>query len=303
MHKPLRRAEITLLLVAIVWGVNHPVVKYALQHLPPQAFNVARLAAASVLALFALWLSRSHRPIARGDRGRFFRVSALGFFVFQFFFTEGIQRTTAGNASFMLCLMPVSVLLLNKLFGFEPLRRAVVLGVALSVAGVLLIVIGAGREISLIGAHLAGALLIFVSQAGNAYYTVFSKELLHRYSSTQVTAYMIVITTGLLLCASLPEVMAVQWSAVPVSAWLCVIYSGVIALCLCNFLWIWGCGVIGSSRVAIFGNVSPIFAVITGHFLLGESFGPLQAAGAACIFAGVYITRRQKPAASQGSAG
>lgn len=47
-------------------------------------------------------------------------------------------------------------------------------------------------------------------------------------------------------------------------------FSGVLALCLCNFLWIWGTGVIGTARVAIFNNVSPVFAVATAYFLLGE---------------------------------
>ena len=64
-------------------------------------------------------------------------------------------------------------------------------------------------------------------------------------------------------------------------------------MCLCNFLWIWGTGIIGTSRVAIFNNLSPVFAVITAYLLLGETFGIVQTVGAAGVFAGVYITRNR----------
>jgi uncharacterized membrane protein len=137
-------AELALLFVAIVWGVNPPIIKLGLQFIPPQPYNLARLVVASAVAIVALWLSRSHRRPTRPDLWKLLRVSAFGFFVFQLLFTEGIQRTTSGNASFILCLMPVSVLLLNKAFGVEASTRAVVVGIACSITGVALIVFGSG---------------------------------------------------------------------------------------------------------------------------------------------------------------
>jgi len=293
MHKKSLFAEIVLVLVAVVWGINPPAIKLGLQYIPPQPYNVARFIVASVVALLALWLSGSYRRVSRADLRTFGRVSAFGFFVFQVLLTEGIQRTTAGNASFMLCLMPVSVLLINKLYGLERITRPVVVGIAFSLAGVALIVVGAGRELSLASDHLLGTLLILVAQGAYAYYMVFSRELLARYSSYQVTAYLIVITSAMLLAVSAPEVMRVPWTQVPPVAWASVLFSGILGLCIGNFLWIWGSGIIGTSRVAIFNNLSPVFAVITAYFLLGETFGGLQAAGAACVFAGVYITRNR----------
>jgi drug/metabolite transporter (DMT)-like permease len=282
-----------VLLVAIVWGINPPVIKLGLQHIPPLPYNVARLVVASLVALIALGLSGRYRHPGRSDLWRFFRVSLFGFFIFQVFFTEGIQRTTAGNASFMLCLMPVSVLLLNRIYGLETITRPVLVGIACSVAGVVLIVSGAGREVSIAGPHLLGTLLILASQAGYAYYMVFSKELLDRYSAYQVTAFLMVMTTALIVPVALPEMRMVNWLAVPASAWASVLFSGILALCLCNFLWIWGSGILGTARVAIFNNLSPVFAVITGYLLLDETFGLLQAAGALFVFGGVHITRHR----------
>lgn len=286
-------AELALFMVAVIWGMNPPIIKVGLQYLPPQPYNLARMIVGAAIALIALAISGTYRPMNRADFWKIFRISAFGFFIFQLFFTEGIQRTTSGNASFMLCLMPVSVLLLNKFCGIEKITRPTVIGIFCSVCGITLIVLGAGKEISLASNHLMGTIFILLSQAGYAYYTVFSKELLERYSTYQITAYLMVITALLLLIASSPVITEVSWTSIPWSGWASVVFSGMIALCLCNFLWIWGLGIIGTSRAAIFNNLSPVFAIATGYYLLGETFGLLQAAGAAFVFLGVYITRNR----------
>ncbi len=288
-----RLAEGMLLLVALVWGMNPPVIKLGLQHIPPLPYNVARMVVGSIVALIALGLSGRYRRPTRADLWALLRASVFGFFVFQVCFTEGIQRTTSGNAAFMFCLLPVFVLLLNRFYGFDTINRAVVIGIACSIAGIVLIVLGAGKEVSLAGNHLLGALLILGSQVGYAYYTVFSKELLERYSTYQVTASLMVITTVLLLAVSVPDMRRVSWTALPASAWESVVFSAVFGLCLGNFLWIWGSGVMGTSRASVFNNLTPVFAVITAYFLLGETFGPLQAVGAVFVFSGVYVTRNR----------
>ncbi|MDR2614072.1 MAG: DMT family transporter [Candidatus Accumulibacter sp.] len=286
-------AESLLLLVTVMWGMNPPVIKLGLQYIPPLPYNVARMAVGSIAALFVLWLSGSHRRPTREDLWRLVRASVFGFLVFQRLFTEGIDRTTSGNAAFMSCLLPLFVLLLNWFYGFDTISRAVVIGIVCSIAGVVLIVLGAGRELSLAGRHLIGALLLLGSQAGYAYYTVFSRELLGRYSTYQVTASLMLITTVLMAAIAFPSLRSVAWLELPPQAWGSVAFSAVFGLCLGNLLWIWGAGVIGTARASTFNNLTPVFAVITAYFLLGETFGALQAAGAVCVFGGVYVTRHR----------
>jgi drug/metabolite transporter (DMT)-like permease len=283
-----------LLLVTVMWGMNPPVMKLGMQYISPLPYNVARMLVGSVGAVLVLWLSGSYRRPARGDLWLFARASIFGFFIFQILFAEGIDRTTAGNAAFMPCLLPLFVLLLNRFYGFDTINRAVGIGIACSIAGVVLIVLGAGRELSLASTHLIGVLLLLGAQAGYAYYTVFSRELLDRYSTYQITASLMVITSLLMLAISFPAMQAVAWSELPAPAWGSIAFSGVFALCLSNLLWIWGTGVIGTARVSVFNNLTPLFVVITAYFLLGETFGALQAVGAVFVLGGVYITRRRK---------
>jgi O-acetylserine/cysteine efflux transporter len=138
---------------------------------------------------------------------------------------------------------------------------------------------------------MLGAFLLLGAQFGYGYYTVFSRPLLAGYSSYQVTAWVVTVSAVLFAFIALPDFLAIDWGGVPPAAWLSVAYSGVFAICAGNFLWVWGVGRIGSARTALFGNISPVFAVASGYLLLGEEFGLLQLAGAVVIFWGVYRAR------------
>jgi drug/metabolite transporter (DMT)-like permease len=300
-RKKTHLAESMLLLVVMMWGMNPPVIKLGLQYIPPLPYNVARLVVGTLFALLALWLSGSRRRMTRADLWRLLRASVFGFFVFQLLFTEGIDRTTSGNAAFTGCLLPLFVLLINRFYGFDTIDRAVVTGIVCSIAGVVLIVLGSGRELSLAGKHMIGALLVLGSQAAYAYYTVFSRELVERYSTYQVTASLMSVTTVLLVAVSWPAMSDVAWRDLPAPAWGSVAFSALFGLCIGNFLWIWGSGVIGAQRASVFNNLTPVFAIVTAYFLLGETFGALQAAGAALVFGGVYITRRRSGSGKGGN--
>jgi len=90
---------------------------------------------------------------------------------------------------------------------------------------------------------------------------------------------------------ALPELAGIDWRQITVGAWLSAAYSGIFAMCIGNFLWIWGVSLLGSAKAALYNNLSPVFSIIVGYVLLGESFGWLQLAGTAVVFWGLYLTR------------
>ncbi len=288
--------ELVLFSVAFIWGIHAAIMKIGLVTLPPVPYNALRLLLATAVAWAVVFATGTYRPLAREDVKPMVLISLAGFFVFQLGFAAGVEKTTAGNASLMTCLLPVSVAVINRLWRIEPLTGRMALGIAASLAGVVLIVLGSDKEISLESRHWQGALLLLGAQLGYGYYTVFSRRLLARYSAYQVTAVVVTISAVLFAFIAMPDFASIGWAGVPLEAWLSLAYSGVFAICVGNFLWVWGVGRIGSARTSLFNNISPVFAVASGYYLLGEEFGLMQLAGAAVIFWGLYYAR-PKPAA------
>ncbi|HWR43800.1 DMT family transporter [Sporomusa sp.] len=282
--------HLILVLVAFLWGLNPPVMKIGLLYIPPMPYNAVRLFAALAVGWLVLRRLCTWIPLRREDRKALI-ISSLGFFFFQLFFTFGIQLTTAGNSSLILGCLPVSIAIINHFHHLEGIKPGVIRGIIISLAGVALMVAGTGKEVSLSGDHILGALLLLTAQMSYGYYTVFSRPLAATYSAYQVTAYILLISTGLFTIISLPAVVAVDWQSVPWQGWASFLYSGVFPLCLANCLWIWGTAKAGSTTASLYNNLSPVFAVGAGYLFLDETFGWLQFIGAVIILTGLYVAR------------
>jgi drug/metabolite transporter (DMT)-like permease len=276
-----------LLLMVLIWGANYTVVKSALREIEPQAFNALRLTVASAVFLGALAWNRVPR-ITRTDWIRLAALGAIGHFVYQLCFMAGISRTTASNSSLIIGCSPVAVSLASALAGHERLPRAQWLGVALSVAGVYLVV---GRAADLGAASLAGDLFTMAAVACWAVYTVGSRDLLTRYSPLTVTGLTMLAGTALLVPVSLPELRRVPWASIPAWAWAALVLSAILALNLAYLIWYTSVQRIGNVRTSAYSNFIPLVAMAVAIVWLGESLTAWKVAGAAAILSGVAITR------------
>ena len=294
------KAELTLFAVAFIWGVNPPIMKLGLECLPPILYNTVRMAFAGICAILAVWLTGQYRPMNKQDMLEMLKLSVFGFLVFQLFFTWGVQRTTAGNASLILGLLPVGVVIIHRICGIEVITRQMAAGIVLSFAGIVLIVIGSGKEMSLASDHLIGGLFLIIAQIGYAYFMIFSKPLTVKYPHYQTTAFALIVNTIIFFLISLSDIVSTDWLALPLQGWISTFFSGVFAIAAGNFLWIWGVTVIGSTKAAMFNNIAPIIAIVFGYILLGENFGLIQGLGAVIAFGGLYLTRTKTRIFGQG---
>ncbi|MDR3563115.1 MAG: DMT family transporter [Negativicutes bacterium] len=291
-------AEVALLFVAFFWGTNPAAIKIGLLFMPVMVFNTLRILVGLVVAWVAVLWTKTYRPLDKEDLMKIVMISVFGFSAFQYLLVVGAQYTAAGNVSLILALLPISVALINRLWHNEKIAAVNGLGIGVSLGGVILIIVGSGKELSLASDHLIGTCYILLAQGVFGYYTVFSKGLLQKYSTYYITVCVLTVTVLLFLPFVIADLPHIRWSEIPLSAWLSMAFSGIFPLCVANFLWIWGAGQLGSTKASLYNNIGPVFAVIAGYVLLGEGFGMLQFLGAVVIFVGLYFTRL-KPSLSR----
>jgi drug/metabolite transporter (DMT)-like permease len=285
--------HVVLFLVAFLWGINPPVMKVGLLYIDPQPYNAVRMVLAAMAGWIILRPLGQWRPLRHQDRFSFI-IAGVGFFLFQICYTAGVQKTTAGNSALVMACLPISVIMINYWHKRErAVDRKTILGIIFSFIGVTVMVAGTEQQFNITGNHVIGTLLLLAAQVNYGYYTVFSGALTKTYSPYQITAYVLLFSTGLLLCISIPSVLNTNWQMVPWAGWASIIYSGLFPLCLGNCLWIWGTGVLGSTKASLYNNLPPLFAVTTGCIFLNESFGVLQLLGAVLIFGGLYLTNKR----------
>lgn len=283
--------DLLLLGVTVIWGVNSPIVKFALSGFRPLSFNGIRFVVCTATLFLFLRLFEKDMRIRKED---FFRVLAAGFlgnFVYQVAFIKGINLSLAGNTAFVLATMPVSTALLARLAGIEfPTRRAWA-GMAVALAGVIMVSVGGGKEFSLASQTLRGDLITFAGTFGWSWYTVLIKPLLRRYSSLKVTAWTMLTGTFFLALASIPELRAQDWNKVGPWHWAALVFSGTLAITGAYIIWNWGLGKLGMARTAAYQNLSPIWAAYVGWLWLGEPWNWVRLTGAAAVLAGLAVVR------------
>jgi drug/metabolite transporter (DMT)-like permease len=286
----LTMTDLTMILVVLIWGANFSVVKLALAELPPLAFAALRFTIAGAI-LWALMLIREGAPkLPKGALWKLTWVGIVGNTLYQVFFTLGLQRTTAANASLLIATTPALVAGFGALLGIERLRRATVLGIGLALAGVALVL--AARGLSFTQAGLIGDLMLLACAICWTIYTLGVRSVGAGLSPLAITTWTMVTGVPGLLLVSAPDLLATDWAAVSAGAWWGLAYATVLALVLAYLLWNNSVRVAGSNRTAIYGCAIPLVATLVAWPALGETPTPLQAVGAALIVAGVLMTRR-----------
>ena len=102
--------DLLLLTMAVIWGVNFVVVKYATQIFSPVAFTGLRVGAAA-LFLLSVAFARGRISLPRRDVIGLLLLGVIGNALYQLFFVHGVARTRAGNAALIVGAAPAIIAL------------------------------------------------------------------------------------------------------------------------------------------------------------------------------------------------
>jgi drug/metabolite transporter (DMT)-like permease len=282
--------DLLLLCMALIWGVNYVVVKYATGQLPPLAFNSARVLLA-VVVLFGIVTANGYTLPRGRDLLALLALGALGNGLYQIFFIEGIARTRAGDAALLISAAPAFMAILGWLRGTERTGMRGVAGIALSLVGMTLVVFGSAPGDAGGHATLVGDALILASCLCWSVYSVLVKPYTERIQGLPLHATTMLGGSIPLVLVSLPTLARTPWTTISTGGWIAIAYSGLLALSLAYLFWYRGVKVLGPTRSAMYANLQPIVAVSVAWATLHEAPQWLQLAGAAFIMAGLVLTR------------
>lgn len=283
---------------AVAWGTNIPVVKQAMQVLNPWVFNASRLFLAAIVLGVAMVIERSYRRSVSAENSlrpflwrRFVLFSLLNGFFYQYFFFQGITRTTAGNTALLLSSMPMWTAILSFIFLRERLPRVTWYGLLITMIGTVIVTTQSGK-VDLSAQYLQGNLFILAGAFTWASATVISRPLLQIWSPLKVSFWSSLLT--------MPLHVAMAWTAFPQATptlqepavFIAIIYSGAISTGLAYATWHSGVRQLGGSHAAVYQNLVTLVAVLGSWLFLKEPFTVPQMLGGVAIVVGLLVMRR-----------
>lgn len=290
--------DVSLWGVALIWGINIPIMKNGLDDVNSFVFNAARLVvSASVLLAFAFVERRRGKLIKSGlSKGKLITYSLIVSGAYQALFLLGIANTTSGNTALIISTIPMWTALLGRFFLNERLHMVAWFGLLIALAGTVTVAMQKG-DVSTEATHLFGNSCILGAAVAWSIGTVYSRPMLKRISPMQLSAFSatMALPIHLMLGAghyqeSLPAFQSMEM-------WLIILYSGVLSTGLALPMWSYGVRQAGAAQAAIIQNLVPIIAIVAAWLTRGESASNAQIFGGLMILGGLIIMRSKRQAA------
>jgi len=294
-----------LTLTPLFWACNWIIGRGLHAEIPPMAMTFFRwFFALLFMAPFALSHVRRDWPVLRRHWRAMLLLGAIGVGSHNALAYLGLNYTTATNGVILNSFIPVMIIAISWVFLHERLRAPQMLGVLVSLAGVITI-LSEGSLARLAAFRLnVGDVLIILSMAMWSVYTIalrWRPPGLHMLSFLFVAAVIGDACVLPLWLAEMAFSRQLHWTWTNFLALASVaLFSSVLAY----LFWNRGVEAVGANVAGLFVHLMPVFGVILAWLFLGETLAPFHVAGIALILAGIVMTSRygRRAAAAEAAA-
>jgi len=290
------RPYLLLALATLLWAGNFVLGRAVSGEVPPVGLAFWRwFGGALIIAPFALPHLRRDWAAVRARWPIVLTLGFLGIAVFNTLIYAGLGRTTAINALLLQSIQPLVIIIFSFLIFRDTVGPRQILAVAISLAGVVVIIARGDLGVLAALAFNSGDLLVFIALICYAAYTA----LLRLRPRVHPLSFLLVIFTvgfALLFPLYVWEGLAgrpMRLTPVTVGA---VAYVALFPAIVAYLCFNRGVELLGANRAGHFFHLQPAFGVILAMLFLGERFQPYHAVGIALIGAGILLaTLRYQP--------
>lgn len=300
MQSRITPAAIALLTIPpLLWAANSVVGRALVGQVPPMMLNLLRWLVALAVLLPLGW--RALRPASPfwPQWRRYAMLGLLGVGCYNAFQYLALETTQPVNVTLVASSVPIWMLAAGRLFYGQRVSRNQVLGVLLSICGVL-VVLTRGDWHALLGLRLAAGDLYVVLAA--ICWAFYSWELTKPADAPAVRGHW----AAFLLAQVFPGVLwslgfsAAEWALRPGAAihwsWpvaAAVLFVGIGPAIVAFRCWGQGVALTGPAAASFFINLTPLFTALFAAAFLGELPQPFHALAFALIVAGIVVSSRR----------
>ncbi|MCX6320969.1 MAG: DMT family transporter [Bacteroidia bacterium] len=295
MHKSRVKtwAHLSLLAANIIYGLNYSIAKSVMpDHIKPLALVSFR----SVLTAGLFWITSlfmPKEPVNRKDLLFLFGCSFFGVVINQILFLAGLNLTSPINSSIIQSTNPIFAFVFVALILNERITFLKGSGLAIGLSGVLLLILQNGTP-DLASSTFLGDVFTLVNTISWAFYTVIIKRMLEKYHPVTVMKWIFFFGMLTTIPTGYNQWSTMDWSSIPLNAWLGIGFVVVFATYLGYLLLSFGLRRLSPTIVSTYTYTQPIIAAYIVSMMGQDHIDLVMVISALLIFAGVFVVSRQK---------
>jgi drug/metabolite transporter (DMT)-like permease len=296
-------AYFLLPLAAACWAGNHVLARAAGGHVPPASLAVLRWIIVALLVLpFACAHLRRDWPRIRARPGLMVLFAIAGGGAFGTLQFVALHFTTALNMGVVGSVAPAFIVAASWILFRDRLTGSQLLGVLVSLTGVLAIVSRLDLDRLAAFSFNGGDLIIIANMAFWAVYSACLRLRPDIHPMTFILSMAVIAGLGNLPFAVLEHTFGYRLQATELTL-ATVLYAAFITTLLAYIAWNRGVDIVGAPRASAFLHTLPLFSALLATTVLGETIETHHVLGFALILAGVTLAARpseqQRAAAEQ----
>jgi len=288
-------AYFLLVLTTIFWSGNFIVGKAAsMYEIPPFSLNFYRWFFAGLILLpFTIKELINKRNYIINNIGFFIILGITSITIFNSIVYYSLYYTQVINGVLMISTIPVWIIFIASLLKIEKTNIFQIIGVILSLTGVIFIITKADLELIKNLDFNKGDLSMVAAMFAWAVYSALLKK--KTYEISQITLLQVVIICGLVFLIPIYFIEMNTGNIIKLGKpfYLTLTYVVLFPGLASFFFWIKGISIIGANRAGVFLHLMPIFGAIMAMIIFKEKFMFYHLLGAIFILMGIILSNKK----------
>jgi drug/metabolite transporter (DMT)-like permease len=273
--------------LTVTWGFNWPMMKLAVQEVPPWTFRTlcVMVGGGALLALTALTGGRVTFPARRLPA--LMLVALFNVTTWHLFSAYALLYTGSGRAAIIGYTMPIWASALSVWLLHERVGPRQILALGLGMAGLALLL---AQDLGKVGATPIGALLMLGASVSWAIGTVLIKRFAwHPMPVMALTGWQLLIggvpiVIGWWLWEPVPDLGALSLPAA-----LGLAYAVLVAMIFCQTAYFRMVSLVPANVAAMAVMAVPVVGVLSSAWVLGEPVGPAEVVALVLVVGGLFV--------------
>lgn len=275
-----------------IYGINHTIAKGLMPNvIGPYAFIILRVSGAAIV-FWGMSIFFPKEKIDRKDWPRIVLCALFGMVLNMNMFFKGLELSTPINSSVVITLTPVILLVLSAIFLRERITWIKSIGIGIGLIGALVLILFGAKSQENAPNIPIGNLLFIVNAVSYAFYLIFVKPLVSKYSSITLMKIFFLIAFFMNIPIGGSQFLEVAWMDLGFSEIWKMIFVVVGTTVLTYLFNVYALKQLSPSTIGAFIYLQPVLATLFAVFAGADSITPLRLFAAALIFTGVFLSTR-----------
>jgi drug/metabolite transporter (DMT)-like permease len=279
-----------LVTLSLAWGFNWPMMKLAVQEVPPWTFRTLCLMIGGTALLALTWSTGGRIAVPAGRLPRLALVSLFNITGWHLASAYALLYTGSGRAAIIGYTMPLWASLLSVLVLQARITRGQIMAMALGMAALALLL---GDDLGALGTAPTGTLLMLLCAWSWAIGTVLIKRFdwggmpVMALTGWQLLLGGVPVVIGWWLLEPVPDLTALSWPAL-----LGLNYAIWVAMLFCHTAYFKLVSLLPAHVAAIGTLATPVVGVLSSALVLAEPIGAAETLALVLVVGGLFLLIR-----------